>query len=166
MSTVLSLSFISAASIIFFSRRLLRYLYHFQEGGYSRRYFKDWMIENGIYDKKGTLIATIAAISVELIGENQSLSLVITTLGAACLIGLGFWEDDPREVGTIKLRPTDRATAIYNLALALYSIFFTLLICGIYYIFSHHDDLALYWLAVIVAIQSSPFWLIIARSIL
>jgi UDP-N-acetylmuramoyl-tripeptide--D-alanyl-D-alanine ligase len=165
MSTVLSLSFISAASIIFFSRRLLRYLYYFQEGGYSRRYFKNWMIENGIYDRKGTLIATIAATALELIGENESLSLVVSTIGAICLIGLGFWEDDPRKVGTSKLQVTDRSTAMYNLSLALYSIIFMLLICCIYK-FTHDDDLALYWLAVIVAIQSSPIWLIIAKTIL
>ena len=66
MLTALSLSLISAAAIIFFSRRLLRYLRNFQEGGYSRMQFTNWVIANGIYDKKGSLIATIAALSLEL----------------------------------------------------------------------------------------------------
>ncbi len=165
MSIIFSLSFITAASIIFFSRRLLRYLYHFQEGGYSRRYLKNWILENGVYDKKGTFIAAIAAILIELIGEhNQSVSLVISAISAVSLIWLGFWESDPRKVGTSKLKSTDRAIDIYNLTLTLYSIVFTLSICGIY-MFTEHEDLAPYWLAVIVGIQSSPIWLVIARTI-
>jgi UDP-N-acetylmuramoyl-tripeptide--D-alanyl-D-alanine ligase len=165
MLTIFSLSFIAAASIIFFSRRLLRYLYHFQEGGYSRRYLKDWIVENGIYDKKGTLIAASVAISIELTGETQLLSLAISTFGAGCLIWLGFWEEDPRKVGKIKLEPTDRAIDIYNLTLTLYSIVFTLSMCGIY-MFTEHEDLAPYWLTVVVGIQSSPIWLVIARTII
>ena len=165
MLTIFSLSFIAAASIIFFSRRLLRYLYHFQKGGYSRRYLKDWIVENGVYDKKGTLIAAISAISIEFTGETQLLSLAISTFCAGCLIWLGFWEEDPRKVGKIKLEPTDRAIDIYNLTLTLYSIVFTLSMCGIY-MFTEHEDLAPYWLTVIVGIQSSPIWLVIARTII
>lgn len=165
MLTIFSLSFIAAASIVFFSRRLLRYLYHFQEGGYSRRYLKDWIVENGVYDKKGTLIAAIAAISIEFTGETQLLSLAISTFCAGCLIWLGFWEEDPRKVGKIKLEPTERAIDIYNLTLTLYSIVFTLSMCGIY-MFTEHEDLAPYWLTVIVGIQSSPIWLVIARTII
>ena len=132
---------------------------------YSRRYFKNWIVENGVYDKKGTLIAAIAATVLELIGDHELIGLVISTIAAICLIWLGFWEDDPRKVGTPKLQATDRATAIYNLALALYSISFTILICCLYR-FTHDDDLALYWMAVILAIQSSPIWLVIAKTIL
>jgi UDP-N-acetylmuramoyl-tripeptide--D-alanyl-D-alanine ligase len=165
MSVIFSLSFITAASIIFFSQRLLRYLYHFQEGGYSRRYLKNWILENGIYDKKGTCIAAIAAILIELIAaHNQSVSFVISVIGAGSLIWLGFWENDPRKVGTPKLKSSNRAIDIYNLALALYSIAFMFSICGIY-TFTDHDDLAPYWLTVIVGIQSSPIWLVIAKTI-
>jgi UDP-N-acetylmuramoyl-tripeptide--D-alanyl-D-alanine ligase len=159
----LSISIISAASILFFSRRLLRYLYHFQAGGYSRNRFKNWLVENSIYDKKGTLIATIAAISIELIGENEVIALAICIVGAVALILLGFWEQDPRKVGRKRLQMTDRATFIYNISIALYSIVFAILVCCIYAL--NHDDLAPYWLAVIMAIQSSPLWLTIARTI-
>jgi UDP-N-acetylmuramoyl-tripeptide--D-alanyl-D-alanine ligase len=166
MLIILSLSFIAAASIIFFSRRLLRYLYHFQEGGYSRRYLKNWIVENGVYDKKGTFIAAIAAILIEFIGEhNQLLSFVISAIGAGSLIWLGFWEDDPRKVGTPKLQSSDRAIGIHNLALALYSIACTLSMWGIH-VFTDHEDLAPYWLTVIVGIQSSPIWLVIARTMI
>jgi hypothetical protein len=160
----LSVLFISAASIIFSSRRLSRYSYHFQAVKYSRRSFKNWIIEDCIFDKKGTLIVSIAAASLQLVRENELLSAIVCTLGAVCLIWLGFWEQDPRKVGTLMLQETDRSISMYNLALGLYSIFFTFSICSIY-IFTRHNDLALYWFAVIVGIQSAPIWLIMAKTL-
>ena len=166
MLTALSLSSICIASIVFFSRRLLCYLRHFQEGKYSRKYFKDWVIENGVYDKKGTLIAAAAAFCLEFLGDkHEYMSVAISLIAAGLLISLGYWEIDPRITGIPTLKTTNRATTIYNLALALYSVAFTLSIWTIY-MFSNDDDLALHWLAVIVAIQSSPIWLIIARTLL
>ena len=55
---------------------------HFQEGGYSRRQFKNWVIANGIYDKKGSSIATMTALILELTERGKMTSLVICTLGA------------------------------------------------------------------------------------
>ncbi len=160
----LSLAIISAANIMFFSRRLLRYLYHFQEGGYSRRSFTNWMMDNGIYDRKGTVIAAIAAALLEFSKPTELISFGICTVASVWLISLGFWEQDPRKVGHTKLEETARAAGIYNLSLALYSIGFTIAIYVIH-MYSSDDDLALYWIAVIVAIQSAPIWPIIARSI-
>lgn len=71
---------------------------HFQEGGYSRRQFKDWVIANGIYDKKGSSIGlTLAIFAVYKLGAN--------------------------------------------------------------------DEIGCYWLVVIVAIQSSPLWLVLASTL-
>ena len=162
MRTALSLSIISAAAIIFFSRRLLCYLRHFQEVGYSTRMFKDWMLANGIYDKKGSLVATIAALIIEITKENSTNSLIICIVAAIALIGLSLWEPDPRKVGFPILQPTKKAKNIYNLALSLYSIAFILCVMLIYRI-SADDDIAAYWLVVIVAIQSSPLWMIMAN---
>ncbi len=94
---------------------------HFQEGGYSRRQFKDWVIANGIYDKKGSSIATMTDLILELTERGKMTSLVISTLGAIALIWLSIWEPDPRKAEEFPLQPTRRATRIYNLALALYS---------------------------------------------
>lgn len=160
----LSVLFISAASIIFSSRRLSRYLYHFQAVKYSRRSFKNWIIKDCIFDKKGTLIVSIALASLQLVRGNELLSSIVCTLGAVCLIWLGFWEQDPRKVGTLMLQETDRSISMYNLALGLYAIFFTFSICSIH-IFTFHDDLVWAWLAVIVGIQSTPMWLIMAKTI-
>jgi UDP-N-acetylmuramoyl-tripeptide--D-alanyl-D-alanine ligase len=170
MLIALSVVIISAAAIIFFSRRLFRYLCHFQELKYSRREFRSWLVTNGIYDKKGSSIATFAALAIELTHEKLVLSLIISILGAVGLVWLGFWEPDPRKVGieiesgVFKLQPTDRATKIYNLALGLYSICFILVTVGIYAL-GADDDIACYWLIVIFAIQSSPIWLLFASTL-
>ena len=166
MITAISLALISAAAIIFFSRRLLCYLRHFQEGGYSTKQLKDWVIANSIYDKKGSLIATIAALLLELTEHSNvfGIGLIICTIAAIALTWLGLWENDPREVGTFKLKTTKQATAIYNLALGLYSIALAIVVVSVYKL-GARDDLACYWLVVIFAIQSSPIWLVIASTI-
>jgi UDP-N-acetylmuramoyl-tripeptide--D-alanyl-D-alanine ligase len=164
MLTALSLSIISAASIMFFSRRLLRYLYHFQEGGYSRRSFTKWMIDNGIYDRKGTVIAAITAAILEFLKPSPLIESAICAIAGIGLVSLGFWEADPRKEGDTRLQETVRSAGIYNLALGLYSIGFTIAVYAIHR-YSKDDDLALYWIAVIVAIQSAPIWPLVARSI-
>ena len=47
MLIALSVAIISIGAILFFGRRLLRYLRHFQEFDYSKSQFKDWILENG-----------------------------------------------------------------------------------------------------------------------
>ncbi len=163
MLIALSIALITAANIMFFSRRLLRYLYHFQEQDYNRKYFTGWMLENGIYDKKGTMIATIAAIAIEFNEKNSLTCIAICTIASIWLISLGFWEKDPRKIGSSKLEENEQSAAIYNRSLALHSIAFTITI-GIIHQFNPEDDMALYWLAVIVSIQSSPVWLFIAKK--
>jgi hypothetical protein len=165
MLTALSISAISVATIMFFSRRLLAYLRHFQDHKYSPRLFADWLLANGIYDKKGSLVATIAALILEVFKVSEVGSLVISTIAAATLIWLGITEKDPRKVGTPILKPTKRARGIYHLGLSLYSIVFIFCILTIHLV-SADDDIAAYWLLVIIAIQSSPIWLIIANAFL
>ncbi len=166
MFIALCISIISVANIIFFSHRLLCYLRHFQLGGYSRRQFKNWILANGVYDKKGSLIATITALLLEFTEEkSRVVAFGICSIGAVALVWLSLWEKDPRELELNKLESTAQITAIYNLALGLYSIAFPLIIIGIYAL-GAGDDIACYWLVVIAAIQSSPVWLVIASTLL
>gem|GEM_PF-6835651 len=88
----------------------------------------------------------------------------ICTLGVIALIWLSIWEQDPREAKEFPLKPTRRATRIYNLALALYSIGLTLTIFGVCKL-GAGDEIACYWLVVIMAIQSSPLWLVLASTL-
>jgi hypothetical protein len=162
MLTALSVSAIAAAATIFYSRRSLCYLRHFQDNDYSQKLFTNWVVENGIYDRKGSLIATIAALVIELIKPGRVISLLICLIGAAVLVWMGSREVDPRIAGYPILQPTPKARWIYHFGLNLYMIFF--LVCvGIVYRINADNDLAAYWLIVIIAIQSSPIWLMVAN---
>jgi hypothetical protein len=164
MLTALSIALISVATIIFFSHRLLCYLHHFQAGGYSGRQFKNWVVANGIYDKKGSLIATIAALTMELTEKSNVSALTISAIAVVALIWLSVWESDPRKDKVSSLKSTRQAEAIYNLALVLYSIAFPLVTIGIYKL-GAGAEIACYWILVIAAIQSSPIWLMLASTI-
>jgi hypothetical protein len=164
MLTAISISAIAAAATVFYSRRLLCYLRHFQDNDYSPRLFTNWVIENGVYDRKGSLIATVAALILEITKEGRVNSLIICVVAAAALIWQGLREVDPRKAGYPILQPTKKARAVYHLGLNLY-LFFFLCCVGIVYLISADDDLAAYWLIVIVAIQSSPVCLLLADAI-
>ena len=148
---------------MFFSRRLLRYLWILQRDGYRRRQFGKGLMENNIYDRKGSLIATIAALAIELTREQLVISSIISILAAISLVYLGFWEDDPCQSESVKLVATDRSRKIYNLSLSFYSIATIVAIVSTYAL-GADDDIACYWLIAIIAIQSSPIWLVLASS--
>lgn len=165
MLIALSISIVCAAAIIFFSRRLLRYLCHFQEVKYDRAQFSNWLVTNGVYDRKGSAIATIAALAIELTKEKILISLAISIIAAIAMIWLGYWEADPRKTGFLQLEETEQAISLYNLSLSLYSICLIVVTIATY-LLGADDDIACYWLVVIFAIQSSPTWLFIASNLL
>jgi UDP-N-acetylmuramoyl-tripeptide--D-alanyl-D-alanine ligase len=166
MLTIVCLTVISAATILFFTRRGLRYLRYFQQEEYNGTRFKAWFIEKSTFDRKGTVIALIAAAGSKFAtGGDMVLCLGICLIAAAALVFVGFSEEDPRIVGKIKLNMTDRATAIYNLALGLYAIAVILIISGAYAL-GAGDRIYWYWLIAIGLIQSSPIWIVIANAIL
>jgi UDP-N-acetylmuramoyl-tripeptide--D-alanyl-D-alanine ligase len=164
MLTAISISVVAAATTIFYSRRLLCYLRHFQDNDYSPKLFTNWVIENGIYDRKGSLIATVAALTLEVAQTGRVISLLICVIASSVLVWQGLREVDPRKAGYPILQPTQKARAVYNLSLNLYLFLF--LCCSlIVYQISADRDLAAYWLIVIVAIQSSPLCLLLADAI-
>jgi UDP-N-acetylmuramoyl-tripeptide--D-alanyl-D-alanine ligase len=164
MLIILCISTICAASIMFFSRRLLRYLWIFQRDGYQRRQFGKGLMENNIYDRKGSFIATIAALAIELTREQLVISSIISILTAIALVYLGFWESDPRLSESVKLVETERSRKIYHLSLSFYSLGLIIAIVSTYAL-GADDDIACYWLIAIIAIQSSPLWLMLASSL-
>jgi hypothetical protein len=164
MLTAISISTIAAAATIFYSRRLLCYIRHFQDNDYSPKLFTNWVIENGVYDRKGSLIATIAALTLEIAQQGRVISLLICVIASSALVWQGLREVDPRKAGYPILQPTRKARAVYNLSLNLYLFFF--LSCSfIVYQISADKDMAAYWLIVIVAIQSSPLCMLLANAI-
>jgi UDP-N-acetylmuramoyl-tripeptide--D-alanyl-D-alanine ligase len=166
MLTLLCLTIVSTATILFFTRRSLRYLRYFQQEEYNGTRFKDWFLEKRTFDTKGTLIAlAAAALSRFATGGDMVICLAICLGAAAVLVSIGFKEEDPRKVGKIKLNMTDRATAIYNLALGLYAIATISVIAGTYAL-GAGERIYIYWLVTVALIQSSPLWIVIANAIL
>ena len=166
MLTAICLALISAATILFFTRRGLRYLRYFQQEEYNGTRFKDWFVEKRTFDTKGTFLALIAAVATKFgTGGRMENCLVICVIASAALVFIGFREEDPRLVGKIKLNLTDRATAIYNLALGLNAIV-TLLVITATYFLGAGESIAIYWLVAVVLIQISPIWIAIANAIL
>ena len=160
----LSVAVTAVGAILFFSRRLLCYLRHFQQVDYRKEQFKDWIFENGIYDKKGSLISAIAALTIELTREDIVISLVISTLATTVLLWISLTEDNPMETGSFKLQITAQAHGTYKIALGLYSILVAISF-WITYALGGDDDLACYWLVVIISIQSSPIWLVLSNNL-
>jgi UDP-N-acetylmuramoyl-tripeptide--D-alanyl-D-alanine ligase len=166
MLTIICLTIISAATILFFTRRGLRYLRYFQQEEYNGTRFKDWLVEKRSFDTKGSFVALLAAtLSRFATGGEMIICVVICLAAAVVLIFVGFGEEDPRKVGKIKLKMTDRATAIYRLGLGLYSIAIILTISGTH-VLGAGDNISIYWLVALVLIQSSPVWIVVANSIL
>ncbi|WP_309737933.1 UDP-N-acetylmuramoyl-tripeptide--D-alanyl-D-alanine ligase, partial [Chamaesiphon sp. OTE_20_metabat_361] len=125
-----------------------------------------WFLEKRTFDTKGTLVALLAAaLSRFATGGDMVICAIVCFLAAAALIFLGFQEEDPRKVGKIKLNMTDRATAIYNLALGLEAIATILIIAGTYAA-GAGDSIYIYWLVAVGLIQSAPLWIVIANAIL
>ena len=166
MLTAICLALISAATILFFTRRSLRYLRYFQQEEYNGTRFKSWFLEKRTFDTKGTIVALVAAaLSRFATGGDMVICLIICLLAAAVLVFIGFQEEDPRKVGKIKLNMTDRSTAIYNLALGLEAIATILIIIGTYAV-GAGDRIYIYWLVAVGLIQSAPIWIVIANAIL
>jgi UDP-N-acetylmuramoyl-tripeptide--D-alanyl-D-alanine ligase len=166
MLTLICLTVISAATILFFTRRGLRYLRYFQQEEYNGTRFKNWFLEKSAFDKKGTLVALIAAAASKFAtGGDMTLCLIVCLIAAAVLIFVGFSEEDPRIVGKIKLNMTDRATAIYNLALGTYAIAVISIISGAYFL-GLGESIYWYWLIAVGLVQLSPISIVIANAIL
>ena len=164
MLLALCLSIISMATIVFSSHRLLCYLRHFQELGYGKERFVTWMQENSIYDRKGSSVAAIAAIIIELTHLNMETDLIVSTIAGIGLVWLALTEDDPLQDGFPLLRASKKSTAIYNLALSLYSILMIIAALSCYAL-DLHDDVVIYWLIVIISIQFLPIWLLLSARI-
>jgi UDP-N-acetylmuramoyl-tripeptide--D-alanyl-D-alanine ligase len=166
MLTLICLALICAATMLFFTRRGLRYLRYFQQEEYNETRFKEWFLKKRTFDTKGTFVALLAAaLSRFATGGDMLICLVICVVAAAVLVFVGFQEEDPRTVGKIKLKMTDRATAIYNLALGLDAIA-TILIISATYVLGAGDSIYIYWLVAVGLIQSAPIWIVIANTIL
>jgi UDP-N-acetylmuramoyl-tripeptide--D-alanyl-D-alanine ligase len=160
----LLLAIVASSVILFYVRRSLRYLQFFQQEEYNSQRFVNWWLEKRAFDTRGSLVAIITG-GVSLAVAAYAWGTVgVSLVGGILLVAAAWTEDDPRKVGKIKLNMTDRLTAIYQLAIALYAtvvIGILALIVGFGF-----GAAPILWLVTLTLIQSTPLWIMLANAIL
>ncbi|HAX79901.1 MAG TPA: hypothetical protein DCY88_29720, partial [Cyanobacteria bacterium UBA11372] len=157
---------IATGSILFFLRRSLRYMRYFQQEEYYPDRFTRWWLEKRAFDSRGTVVAITAGLATLGVAElNLPLALPISIVAAAILGIIAFREEDPRKVGKLTLKMTQRVTRIYRLALVIYTIAILLVAAGF---FHNASPVAVgwFWLVQIIFFQTTFAWLIAANGIL
>ena len=102
----------------FAARRLLTYLHLFQQEEYDSRRFLRWIVEDGGWDRRLSLVL-LAIFAAQLILQAVAPTEIFVALGGAACLGAAALERDPRKAAKKKLAMTARAKRIYAIALAL-----------------------------------------------
>ncbi len=164
MLTFLCLSIISVATIGFFYHRGLHYLRCFHSEEYNEKRLIDWLIVNQVFDRKGSLIALIAAGVSKYIANVDGIGLEICVVAAVALAALCFFEPDPRQLLSIDRQVGSRMKRIQAISMLLYSVV-TIGVMFSWYAFHLVVRIPWCWLAAIVLMQSSPIWIVLANRI-
>lgn len=146
------------AAVFFAYRRLLNYLRFFQQEEYESSRFINWVWSKRAFDRKGTLVALVAAVGALFVGAG----LLITIVGAASLTVLAIREEDPRRTGKLKLVLTKRAKAILWLALLLF-VASEVALVALPQTFLYPARLPIVWFAQIVLFQLLCLFLVAAN---
>jgi UDP-N-acetylmuramoyl-tripeptide--D-alanyl-D-alanine ligase len=162
--TFFCLIIIAASAIGFFYHRGFHYLRCFKDVDYHEKRFIDWLIANKVFDRKGSLIALIAAAVTKYFANVSGIGIEVCIVAAIALAALCFFEPDPRKSETFALEISSRSQKIYLLSMLFYSLFTIALIFSSY-IVGVDVRVPWCWIAVIVIIQSSPLWVILANRI-
>ncbi len=116
MDSEFTLIIIVLASLIFCSRRLLRYLRFLQQEEYKPGRFLAWVWRKKAFDRRGTIVALFAGLvsvfAIELWHVEAAAIIAAVYLALSVLR-----EEDPRRTGKIVLKMTERAKRIYHTAL-------------------------------------------------
>ena len=133
-------------------RRLLTYLHIFQQEEYDGPRFLRWIVQNGAFDRRATVII-LALFGLSFLYPVPR--VVVGGFMAAVLVLGIFREGDPRKEGKKKLAMTPRATRIDRLA------FLLLTVVGLIGV-----GLALHPVFIVVLVQGVPLALVGAVAIL
>jgi UDP-N-acetylmuramoyl-tripeptide--D-alanyl-D-alanine ligase len=139
-------------SLIFGTKRLLRYLRFLQQEDYNALRFLKWIWKTRSFDTKGSLIALIASLLA------LKFPFFANFFGGSALTILGWIEEDPRKTGKLPLKMTSRAKRIFFVSLMIYSI--------IILIFAGFLSTHFLWLGQVMIFQMISIYLIIACRVL
>lgn len=163
---LLSIPVIAIGSILFFVRRALRYLRYFQQEEYYPDRFARWFVEKRAFDTRGTIVALCACGATILVYQlGLPLTLPVSIAFAIALVIIAFREEDPRKIGKLTLKMTQRVTAIYRTALVIYTLAILSVGAG-FFLTSPPAAPVWFWLVQILFFQTSFAWLIAANGLL
>ncbi len=163
MSNFRCLAVIAIATIGFFYHRGFHYAINFRGHKYDEREFLRWSIANLVFDRKGSAIALGAAIASYYWSDRApNVTLVIAAIAALALAAVMFIERDRQDAGKLDWQSCSRLKAIRLVAVALYALLTIFTLFGF-----NATELKIpiyaYWLLVIILIQSSPLWILLAN---
>lgn len=163
---LLSIIIIATGNILFFVRRALRYLRYFQQEEYYPDRFTRWFVEKRAFDTRGTIVAICAFGATLLLSQLQlPVSLPVSVVGAIALVLIAFREEDPRTIGKLTLKMTDRVKRIYTTALVLYTLL--ILLAGAAFLLTAPPaSPAWFWLLQVFFFQTTFLVLIVANALL
>ena len=164
----LSVWILAAGLLAFGWRRALSYLRYYQQEEYSSKRFWGWLKDKRAFDTRGSLVVVAVAVLTWAI-PGRFLQLIVSILGAAALLAIvGYYEEDPRKVGKIKLSMTPRASKIAWVAFGAFALLTILPLCFGCCTTCHAarpavTNLSLY---AIFLVELPPFLLMLANTIL
>lgn len=104
-----------AASGFLFYRRALRYFRFYQQEEYQTKRFLRWLVGVKGFDTKATSVLLTGALFTFVIGWP----LLWSTLSSVLIAFVALTEEDPRKVGKVRLKMTERAKNIFHTTLVL-----------------------------------------------
>lgn len=152
MASIMATGLLFVAALLFTAKRLLRYLRYFQQEEYNSRRFLSWVIAFRAFDRRGSLVVGAAAIFTLLF----PLASIYEWAAAFSLFTIAYREEDPRWMGKVRLKMTERAIRLYMTAFAISVLILTsFLVSGLNS-----------WIALLLLFQLVPFTLMIACLLL
>jgi len=162
MLSVFGVILLYLATGLFYRKRSLRYLRFFQQQEYKNRLYLDWILEKRAFDSRASLILIFLTLINLICGQAGGLCIFVAQLLAAiALIIIPYFEEDPTKLGKIPLKMTARALRIYRLSLAVCCFILLLL-----FITLSSQSLVLQSLVLILLVQSTPLFLVLANRLL
>ncbi len=166
MALLLPLLFAAAGGLWLFRGRALRYLKYFQQEEYNGRRFLDWYRRQRAFDRRASLVC-LGGLALTLILSRLApgLPTLVGWLAAALVLAwLPRWEPDPRSDGKPTLKLTPRARRIWQVAMLVYGL--ALLLGAWLHALLGADLLPGYWLTLILLVQATPAFLVLANRLL
>lgn len=145
--------------LLFAFRRSLRYLMYFQQEGYESERFFHWFRSRRAFDTRGSIAAVTALAAARIFGHHQ---IWFALLGLALFVIAWIVEADPRESGKVRLKMTQRAMKIMQLAILLYAV-----LLGFYfYHLNYTADFYNILIRTFFVIQTVPFFILLSNLLL